>query len=265
MNKKFTITLKENGVHSLEKGLKVFTDFEKVSGQSILLKEAIMFLHHGIELLMKQVLVEKNSEYLIYSDIDSETVKKVISARKQGVSVFNLPKPVHTATYEQVIDRVEAFVDNPAIQENLKTWLVELNRLRNQIEHYAIDKEEKEVKDLIIKIRNPLLKFFEQSLLDFSKKDIEKVTKQWSEVKKFIDTDAIVEKSLINAKGETLIICEGKFDEIVLYTLIARIIDKYNSKRPFRVIPANGLPYFSKTLRNELAHKPNENVVVVTE
>ena len=58
MTKKITLTLKENGYHSLEKGLTVFKDFEQ-SEDAFLLKEAIMFLHHGIELLMKQALVEK--------------------------------------------------------------------------------------------------------------------------------------------------------------------------------------------------------------
>lgn len=75
MKKKITLSLKENGLHSLERGLSIFKSFEQTEN-IFLLKEAIMFLHHGIELLMKQTLVENSSEVLIFSDIDNETVKK---------------------------------------------------------------------------------------------------------------------------------------------------------------------------------------------
>lgn len=47
MNKKVTITLKENGIHSLEKGLDTFEAYEK-NKNNFTLKEAIMFIHHGV-------------------------------------------------------------------------------------------------------------------------------------------------------------------------------------------------------------------------
>jgi len=50
MKKKFTITLKENGIHSLSKGLDVFSAFEQ-SKDEYLLKESIMFLHHALNFL----------------------------------------------------------------------------------------------------------------------------------------------------------------------------------------------------------------------
>ena len=88
MNKKFKIGLKENGIHSLTRGLETFELYEEEKDEFIL-KESIMFLHHGIELLMKQVLIENAGEFLIYSDISDDTIKKVINAKKNKALVFS--------------------------------------------------------------------------------------------------------------------------------------------------------------------------------
>jgi len=149
---------------------------------NFLLKESIMFLHHGIELLMKQVLIENAGEFLIYSDISDETVKKVINAKKQGISVFDLSKPPHTSTYLEVIGRVRAFVDEPELEESLDTRLKELNKTRNNLEHYAINIEIDKIENLIIKIRKSLLNFLERSLKDFKKEDAKLIEKKWKNV-----------------------------------------------------------------------------------
>jgi hypothetical protein len=181
MKKKFKIGLKDNGIHSLSRGLEMFQTYEE-DKDSFLLKESIMFLHHGIELLMKQVLIENAGEYLIYSDINDETVKKVIKAKNQGISVFDLPKPPHTSTYLEVIGRVRAFVDTPELEESLDTRLRELNKTRNNLEHYAINIEIDKIENLIINIRKPLLNFLEGSLKDFKKDDAKVIEKKWKNV-----------------------------------------------------------------------------------
>ncbi len=264
MKKKITFTLKENGLHSLERGLTTFKEFEQTE-EMFLLKEAIMFLHHGIELLMKQTLVENIGEVLIFSDIDNETVKKVIKANKEGKSVFNLPKPIHTATYEQVLDRVQAFVITHELPENLRSWLSELNTLRNQIEHYAIDKEVDDVKDKIVKIRKPLLSFFEKTIKDFTKSknnEIEAIGREWEEVGNQIETERKIVQQF--DRKNIVIVCEGETDNIVLKLLIDKAILKYNLKISYEIIVANGLPYFSKNIRNMIAHT-NTNFIVVTD
>jgi hypothetical protein len=262
MKKKFTLTLKENGSHSIEKGLNVFKEFEQ-NEDNLLLKEAIMFLHHGIELLMKQVLVENCGEYLIFSDIDKDTVKKVIKAKKEGISVFNLTNPVYTATYTEAIDRVDAFINSPQLPENLKSWLSDLNNLRNQIEHYAIDKETDVIKDLMVKIRKPLLSFFEKGIKDFKKTESTKVEEQWLKVSNQIT----VEKQILDGvqNDRLSIICEGQSDLVILKVLINKIISKYSVKKQYRILVANGLHSFSKTVRNILAHSIGEKIIIVAD
>jgi len=179
--KKFKIGLKDNGIHSLNKGLKMFDLYEE-DKDDFQLKESIMFLHHGIELLMKQVLIENAGEYLIYSDISDVTVKKVIKAKKDGIGVFDLDRPPHTSTYLEVIGRAKAFVDNPELEESLETRLKELNKIRNKLEHYAIDIEIKKIENLILKIRKPLLKYLKDSLKDFEKNDYEEIEENWEKI-----------------------------------------------------------------------------------
>lgn len=77
MQQKIRISLKENGIHSFNKGLSDFAEYEKDNKQDdFKLKEAILFIHHGIELLLKQVLVDTGGEYLIFADLKQETIKK---------------------------------------------------------------------------------------------------------------------------------------------------------------------------------------------
>jgi len=50
-NDRFKIALKENGLHSLWKGISAYD--EAKSGDNWSLKEAVMSIHHGVELLME--------------------------------------------------------------------------------------------------------------------------------------------------------------------------------------------------------------------
>ena len=81
---RFKITLRQNGIHSFKRGLETLQKYEKGKGtDKFLLKESIMFIHHGIELLLKEILVTKGNEHLIYSDISESTLKKVIQANQK--------------------------------------------------------------------------------------------------------------------------------------------------------------------------------------
>jgi hypothetical protein len=151
----FKISLKENGLHSLWRGIESFQAYTKTQDKW-LLKEAIVFVHQGIELLMKQMLVQ-HSEYLIFEDIGPETVKKQKQANSQGIGIFYLSSPPKTVTYLDSIGRVEAFVKPPELDEPLITRLHELNRLRNQLEHYAIEADVEQIVRLLGNVREPVL------------------------------------------------------------------------------------------------------------
>lgn len=275
--KQFKLTLKQNGLHSLERGMETFIKYERTSDDKsdFLLKEAVMFINHGVELLMKQVLVDKVGEHMIYTDID-KAITKVIEAKAKDKTVFNLEDPVHTADYSKVLERGRGYLNSPllfkkTVQEKnrpespdgLYEYLCKLNKLRNQIEHYGIEKEEDSVKDLIKNLKDPLIDFFK----NYYPNELRNVEKIWNDANTQINTDIVIQPILqqVGTNNSLLIICEGANDEAVLNILIEKIKQKYGIDRNIRVVAANGIPYYSKLVRNFIAHQGNNNLIVVTD
>jgi hypothetical protein len=58
-----------------------------------------------------------------------------ISLRENGEHSFKRS----LESYEVAIERVEAFLNPQELSKTLRDQLDELNRVRNQLEHYAID------------------------------------------------------------------------------------------------------------------------------
>lgn len=158
---KFTISLVDNGKHSLLRGIEAY-DKARSSQDPMFLKDAIMFLHHGIELMMKQILVQ-HSMYLIFEDLNYAS-KRQKEADGKGVSIFLLDKPPRTVTYDESINRVEAFVKPRMLTSSLSESLKRLNVLRNQVEHYEITADRDSVVKVLAEIRGPLLDLLESEI-----------------------------------------------------------------------------------------------------
>lgn len=169
---RFTISLRENGIHSLERGVTAYADYT-ARGDKLLLKDAIMFLHHGIELLMKEILVQ-TSPYLIFEDL-TKAAQKQREADKQSIDIFSLKNPPKTVTYEEAINRVAVFIKPAELSEQLVNDLIELNRLRNQLEHYAIEADESDLVKLLSDLQDPLLELFEKRIGGVKKSTFQKV------------------------------------------------------------------------------------------
>ena len=144
------IDLRENGLHSLQKGIKSYQEFHRTYDYW-LLKESVMFLNHGIELLMKQILVQKN-ENLIFTDLNAFAKHKLGQKHKGST---------HTVTFTDAMNRVSAFIDPPELDEILKSNLTQLNDLRNQIEHHKINLDGQTLTQIIETIREPLYKLLD--------------------------------------------------------------------------------------------------------
>ena len=86
------IALRDNGLHSLWKGIAAYESAKADDDDVWSFKDAIMFMHHGVELLMKQILVN-HSEYLVIEDLSESTVKKQKQANEEGIGVFSLQRP----------------------------------------------------------------------------------------------------------------------------------------------------------------------------
>jgi hypothetical protein len=164
-NDEFRITLLENGIHSLERGFESVDGYLRKEEDEFLLKEAILFIHHGIELLLKQLLVQE-SRFLIFSDLGS-VVRRQREANQKGVDIFSLEKPPHTISYAEAIERVDAFLDVSEFTFQLQRDLRELNQLRNRLEHYAIRTDRVKTIRLLSKIRAPLIGLFEAQISGF--------------------------------------------------------------------------------------------------
>lgn len=190
----FKITLKENGLHSLWRGIEAFENYNKTQDK-MLLKDAIMFFHHGIELLMKEILV-RHSEYLIFEDLGKDTIKKQREADREGVGIFFLPKPPKTVTYLDAISRVEAFIKPVELDEPLVTRLNELNQLRNQLEHYAIDADVESIVRLLGNIRVPLLNLFEAQIGGVKQAEPPTVDETWQGIENLANEYQLIEQEV---------------------------------------------------------------------
>ena len=178
---KFVISLRENGVHSFLRGIELTgsTDEHK---DNFALKDAVMFLHHGVELLMKEIL-RSHSPFLIFEDLrDAATKQKQADAT--GVGIFYLDKSPKTVSYEEAIKRVSAFIKPQELTLELQTDLTTLNKYRNQIEHYAVDADTEDLVKLLVALREPLLELFEKHVGNIRNQQSVSVEKAWSNLQK---------------------------------------------------------------------------------
>lgn len=136
----------KSGIDSLKKGFENLYEYESInySNKSIkakekrvyFLKDSILFIQHGIEILFKSIL-SQHSEYLIFSQIDSNVKKALIQKKQRNLkSVFesDLKHKIHTVTFMESIERLK-LIPNIEISKSLENRLIELESYRNIIMH----------------------------------------------------------------------------------------------------------------------------------
>lgn len=173
-------TLLDNGIDSLKKTQLSIQRFNELHRENSyhLLKDAIIYLNHGIEILLKHILTEQH-ESLIFKDL-----KLYIEARKQlkhmppkekgfGIylekskpTVFDADlgnKRLDTITLIEALDRVEILCD-AEITKDIRGSILLINKYRNHITHHSIklnrDEEQKVIKEMKMLYVN-ILSFFE--------------------------------------------------------------------------------------------------------
>lgn len=201
----FRITLKENGIHSLWKGLEAFEEYS-ASQDQMLLKDAIIFIHHGVELLMKEILA-KNSQFLIFEDLRDAT-RKQKRADELEVGIFFLENPPRTVTFAEAVRRVDAFMQPEHLNHALIADLDRLNSHRNQLEHYAIEADVDEIGRLLASVREPLLGLFDSQLGGIRQKETKGARRAWQKAeqsaKRFRDIEDEVRSVLLSFNGQVL-------------------------------------------------------------
>lgn len=154
----------ENALHSFEIGLKAFGDY-KNNKDKWKLKECILFLHHAIELLIKEMLYQKDLLY-IFENFDKAIKARIKSNKKGNEDVFSINPKLNTVSFNKAIDRIEALYNPEEFKSpiNLKENFRELNNIRNRIEHFSIEIEERYIIKIINAIYEPSKRFFEKYL-----------------------------------------------------------------------------------------------------
>ncbi|WP_460408815.1 hypothetical protein [Pseudomonas amygdali] len=135
------ITLIENGLDSLRKGYQFLGEHEKLISNGAddsdlfsVLKDAILNIQHGVEILFKHLLLQKN-EFLVYTDISK--LKEAYRSKAKGeISELYEAEGVHTVTFKESIDRLRDICGIP-ISESLKKKLLKVESWRNKITHSA--------------------------------------------------------------------------------------------------------------------------------
>ena len=158
------ISLIENGLDSLRKGYvhleayehllsKEASDAERFSA----LKDSVLSIQHGVEILFKYSLKEKN-ELLIYTDISK--LKEAYKSRREGLikELYEF-EGVHTVTFRESIERLRDICGIP-MEEKLIKNLKKVEGWRNSITHSAVLLREIEVSRVLIKFLSDLDDFF---------------------------------------------------------------------------------------------------------
>ncbi|MGO4710482.1 hypothetical protein AB4Y90_15540, partial [Chryseobacterium sp. 2TAF14] len=134
----------QNGLDSLQKGYKNLIEYENLTftensdndNRFFYLKDAILFIHHGIEILIKKTLHNHN-ELLLFSQIDSHLKNAIIEKNKNGFnSVFEtkLSHKIHTVNFSESLERIK-IIPNLKLSNNLESKFKSLEMYRNIIMH----------------------------------------------------------------------------------------------------------------------------------
>lgn len=166
------ISLIANGLDSLSKGYNFLLEYEnKVSSGSdeneryFILKDAILSIHHGVEIMMKAVLT-KHSEFLLVSEINKHVKDAYLEVNQQGLnSIYESSKrmKVHTVTYVEAFERLK-YICSYRFKKQFEEKILRLDEIRNIITHSEVFMNESEVINLFDGLINDIDVYFTKAL-----------------------------------------------------------------------------------------------------
>lgn len=172
---KMKLNFLKSGLDSLKKGFQHLIEYEKNTFYKenknndevryYYLKDAILFIQHGIEILIKSI-IQKHSEYLIFSQIDSNVKAAIRQKNEQKLnSVFesDLKHKIHTVTFLESIERLK-IIPNIKVSKTLESRLKELESYRNIIMHSEPYINEYDINKTFDGLSDELDMFFAQNI-----------------------------------------------------------------------------------------------------
>lgn len=166
------IGLLDNACHSLQRGYEMFNKGRQKK-DALALKEAIIWIHHGIELSIKQLLVQSN-EYLIFENID-EAVRKLAHLRRQPsmsnanvLDLFDSSEGVYTVGFGKLVDRAAIMLNLQEFSQgaDLREKIDALTSYRNKTVHFTVDVKPEEVINLLGELMEPFLSLLDKQIKD---------------------------------------------------------------------------------------------------
>lgn len=249
------ISLLENGLDSLKKGFDHLNRYEEMflieeSGTErfFVLKDAVLSIHHGIEILFKEALKESN-ELLVFSEID-KNLKKAFTQKRQNnfSSLFEANPNLHTVNFIEAIDRVQKICGYD-IRENFYKKLLKLQGYRNQITHSEVLIDEIELNSVFEGLVDDIDIFFSDAIgeqystitgYSALKANYEEYLQSLEESKQEIKKNAI-EKYLEAFKKCSISMGENEVKTLSDINVVTKLIDTlYNSELRFGTDLYNG-------------------------
>jgi len=149
---KMKFTLLDNGADSLKGAYESLEKFNnQYEGTDHNLKDTVIFLNHGLEILFKLIL-KQSSPALMFSDIKAYQKAKEEMRKKGVANVFEINATLHTVTLEEALKRVELLCDID-IPDSLKGAIFYINKIRNQLMHYEVELDDEQLNELVQKIK----------------------------------------------------------------------------------------------------------------
>ncbi|MED0906276.1 hypothetical protein [Bacillus nitratireducens] len=162
-------TLLDNGADSLKSAYENLETLKNIAeGGQHRLKDSVIFLNHGVELLLKLIL-KKHSPSLMFDKINEYLeAKQKLKKKEDAKTVFDINKKLKTVSLFEALTRVEYLCDID-IPENFRGSILYVNKIRNQFMHYEVELDEQETETLVTKLQicyEETIEFLEKHIED---------------------------------------------------------------------------------------------------
>lgn len=161
-------SLLDNGVDSLKAAFKNIDGFyENGDSGDHFLKDAIIYLNHSNEILLKYLISER-SHALLFVDLEKYLKAKETMKQKSFSDIFEADAKLKTITLEEAIRRTELACDLE-IPIELKATIFYLLKLRNKLMHYGLTMTIEEGIELVDRLEicyEESIKFFSSQISD---------------------------------------------------------------------------------------------------
>lgn len=165
-------TLYDNGVDSLKAAQRNLDEYhDNGENGEHFLKDSIIFLNHGVEIMLKYLISQK-SMALLFADINKYLDAKEKMDDKVHRDVFDVNPQLRTITLEECIKRTEYACDNK-IPQLFKATIFYVLKYRNKIMHFGLQLDPDEINELVQKLSicyEESIKFFSINIPNFDQR-----------------------------------------------------------------------------------------------